>query len=315
MTTQTNSKISISQDEIEKHLNSLIPEVREVLNRSEEERIRYLFTKRFIKYPKASEILDYMELLISIPKQTRPECMILYGDSGTGKTSIIRHFQKMHPPTEDPLFDEDTIPVLVVETPFEPKVSMLYDKILYEIGVPYKTTENVVLKENKIEFYVNKLNIKMLILDEFHNILNGSASQQRKVLSAIKSLTNILEIPIVLSGTRDALIAVESEDEMKRRFFPKYLPKWKKDKDFVIFLKSVEKTLPLKYPSYLWEDERIIDFLLEKTEGILADILKLIKHSSKKAIETGKERIDYNLLRSIEFFDREYEKSLELKDI
>jgi hypothetical protein len=72
MTTQTNSKISISQDEIEKHLNSLIPEVREVLNRSEEERIRYLFTKRFIKYPKASEILDYMELLISIPKQTRP---------------------------------------------------------------------------------------------------------------------------------------------------------------------------------------------------------------------------------------------------
>jgi type II secretory pathway predicted ATPase ExeA len=182
--------------------------------------------------------------------------MLLYGESGTGKTSIIRQFRKMHPPTDDPLEDEDTIPVLVVETPFEPKVSMLYDRILYEIGVPYKTTENVVVKENRIEFYVNKLGVKMLILDEFHNILNGSASQQRKVLSAIKSLTNTLKIPIVLAGTRDALIAVESEDEMKRRFFPKYLPKWKKDRDFALLLKSIEKTLPLKYPSYLWKDDR-----------------------------------------------------------
>ena len=313
MAVKNNNKIF--QEEIEKHINSLLPDVKEVLNKSKEKRIKHIFTQRFIKYPKAVEILDYMELLISIPKQTRPECMLLYGESGTGKTSIIRQFQKMHPPVEDPFEDEDTIPVLVVETPFEPKVSMLYDRILYEIGVPYKTTENVVVKENRIEFYVNKLGIKMLILDEFHNILNGSASQQRKVLSAIKSLTNTLKIPIVLAGTRDALIAVESEDEMKRRFFPKYLPKWKKDRDFALFLKSVEKTLPLKYPSYLWKDERIIDFLLEKGDGILADILKLIRHSAKKAIEDGKERIDYNLLKSIEFFDREYEKSLELKDI
>jgi hypothetical protein len=59
----------------------------------------------------------------------------------------------------------------------------------------------------------------------------------------------------------------------------------------------------------------MIDFLLEKGDGILADILKLIRHTAKKAIENGKERIDYDLLKSIEFFDREYEKSLELKDI
>lgn len=292
----------ITAEEVEKHLNSLLPETREVLDKPKEERIKYVFSQRFIKYPRAVDILNYMETLISVPKQIRPECMLLFGESGTGKTSIIRQFQKMHPPTEDPLLDEDTIPVLVVETPFEPKVSMLYDRILYEIGVPYKTTENVVVKENRIEFYVNKLGIRMLILDEFHNILNGSATQQRKVLSAIKSLTNILNVPIVLAGTRDALIAVESEDEMKRRFLPKYLPKWEKDRDFAIFLKSLERTLPLKRPSYLWKEEKIIDFLLEKSDGILADVLKLIKHSAKSAIETGKERIDYDLLKSIDFF-------------
>ncbi len=307
--------MDISKAEIERHKNFLLPELRDLLDKSKEERITAIFTHRFIKYPKAVEILDYLELLISMPKQVRPECMLIYGESGTGKTSIIRQFQKMHPPVEDPFEDEDTIPVLVVETPFEPKVSLLYDMILGEIGVPYKTTENVVVKGKRIEFYVNKLGIRMLIFDEFHNILNGSASQQRKVLSAIKSLTNTLRIPIVLSGTRDALIAVESEDETKRRFFPKYLPKWKKDKDFVIFLKSVERILPLKYPSYLWKDERIIDFLLDKSDGILADILKLIKHSAQRAIEEEKERIDFDLIKSVDFFDREYEKALELKDV
>ena len=307
--------MALPKAEIEKHLNSLLPDVRELLDKPKEERIKAVFTHRFIKYPKAVEILEYLELLLSMPKQVRPECMLLYGESGTGKTSIIRQFQKMHPPVEDPFEEEDLIPVLVVETPFEPKVSLLYDRILYEIGVPYKTTENIVVKENRIEFYVNKLGIRMLIMDEFHNILNGSASQQRKVLSAIKSLTNTLRIPIVLSGTRDALIAVESEDETKRRFFPKYLPKWKKDKDFVIFLKSVERTLPLKRPSYLWKDEKIIDYLLDKSDGILADVLKLIKHSAKKAIEEEKERIDFNLLKSVDFFDREFEKALEMKDV
>jgi len=306
--------MDISKAEIENHLNSVLPDTREMLNKSKEERLAYLFSHRFIKYPKAMEILDYMELLISIPKQVRPECMLIYGESGSGKTSIIRQFQKMHPPVEDPLEEEDVLPVLIVETPFEPKVSLLYDRILYEIGVNYKTTENVVIKENRIEYYINRLGVKMLILDEFHNILNGSASQQRKVLSAIKSLTNTLKIPIVLSGTRDALIAVESEEETKKRFFPKYLPKWKKDKEFVIFLKSVEKILPLKYPSYLWKDEKIIDYLLEKSDGILADILRLIKHTAKKAIEEGKERIDFDLLKSVEFFDRDLEKTLEMKD-
>ena len=292
-----------TQAEIEKHVNSLIPEAKEVLNASNEERIVFAMTDRFINHSRAKKILDYMELLLKLPRKPRMDGILLYGDSGSGKTMIVRHFFEKHFPIEDEEADVDQIPVLIVETPTEPKEKLLYDRILDEIGVPYRKNEDILEKERNVRHYVDLLSIRMIIFDEFHNVLNGTAIQQRRVLAAVKSLTNRLRIPIVLVGTKDVLIAVETDEEVKRRFNPYHLTNWTYDKEFLRLLRTIEATLPLKLPSYMWKNEELAKYLIEKTEGILAEIVRNIKLAAREAILSGEERITLPLLKRANPFD------------
>jgi len=295
--------VKFSEEEIKKHVNSLIPEARNALNLSNEERIIFAMTDRFINYSRAKRILEYMELLLKVPRQPRMKGILLYGDSGTGKTMIVRHFFEKFAPKENEDDDADEIPVLLVETPTEPKEKLLYDKIMDTLGVPYKKNEDILEKEKNVEYYVNMLRIRMLIFDEFHNVLNGTAIQQKRVLAAVKSLTNRLWIPIVLVGTKDVLIAVETDEEVKRRFDPYKLEPWSLDKEFLKLLRTIEATLPLKLPSYMWKNRGLANWLLEKTDGIMSEIVHLIKLGAREAILSGEERITLEVMKRANPFD------------
>ena len=293
----------IPEKEIREHLKSLSPEARNALKLSKEERIIVSLTDRFVNYTRAKKILAYMELLLKVPKHPRMKGILLYGDSGTGKTKIVRHFSERFAPKEKEDDDADEIPVLLVETPTEPKEKLLYDRIMDTIGVPYKKTEDVLEKEKNIEYYVNMMKIKMLIFDEFHNVLNGTGIQQKRVLAAVKSLTNRLLIPIVLVGTKDVLIAVETDDEVKRRFDPYQLKPWSLDREFIQFLRTIERALPLKLPSYMWKNKELASWLLNKTDGITSEIVHLIKLGARKAIISGEERITLEIIKKANPFD------------
>ena len=297
------ANVKFSEEEIEKHISSLIPEAREALNLSDEERIIFSMTDRFINYGRAKRILEYMELLLKVPRQPRMKGILLYGESGTGKTMIVRHFFEKFAPKENEDDDADEIPVLLVETPTEPKEKLLYDKIMDTLGVPYKKNEDILEKEKNVEYYVNMLRIRMLIFDEFHNVLNGTAIQQKRVLAAVKSLTNRLWIPIVLVGTKDVLIAVETDEEVKRRFDPYKLEPWSLDKEFLKLLRTIETTLPLKLPSYMWKNRGLASWLLEKTDGITSEIVHLIKLGAREAILSGEERITLEVMKRANPFD------------
>lgn len=297
------ANVKFSEEEIEKHISSLIPEAREALNLSDEERIIFSMTDRFINYGRAKRILEYMELLLKVPRQPRMKGILLHGESGTGKTMIVRHFFEKFAPKENEDDDADEIPVLLVETPTEPKEKLLYDKIMDTLGVPYKKNEDILEKEKNVEYYVNMLRIRMLIFDEFHNVLNGTAIQQKRVLAAVKSLTNRLWIPIVLVGTKDVLIAVETDEEVKRRFDPYKLEPWSLDKEFLKLLRTIETTLPLKLPSYMWKNRGLASWLLEKTDGITSEIVHLIKLGAREAILSGEERITLEVMKRANPFD------------
>ena len=298
-----NLAIDLSEEEIKNHINSLTPKARDALKLSDEERVIFSMTDNFINYTRAKKILNYMELLLRVPRQPRMKGILLYGDSGTGKTMIVRHFFEKFAPKEDEDDDADEIPVLLVETPTEPKEKLFYDKIMDTLGVPYKKNEDILEKEKNVEYYVNVLRIKMLIFDEFHNVLNGTAIQQKRVLAAVKSLTNRLWIPIVLVGTRDVLIAVETDEEVKRRFDPYKLESWKLDKDFFKLLRAIETTLPLKAPSYIWKNRELANWLLEKTDGIMSDIVHLIKLGAREAILSGEERVTLEIIKRASPFE------------
>ena len=53
----------------------------------------------------------------------------------------------------------------------------------------------------------------MLMIDEVQHLLSGSYRQQRQALNFVKSLGNLLRIPIVALGTPDALQVIRTDPQ------------------------------------------------------------------------------------------------------
>ncbi len=240
----------------------LTEETLKMLNSSDEERIKYINQEYWIDYPIAQNILKKMEDIYNFGYgKTRYISILLVGGSNNGKTSLLKQFLEKHPPYDyniegeqpewitDEFFDKYTgigRPVLYAISPTEPSESRLYSIILEQLNIPYKTRDSLDVKAKLVEYYLRALNVRVLIIDEIHNILNGSPARQKQIMSAIRDLSSKLTMPVILAGVKEALRAVNTEDQISSRYRPEYLTKWKMDKDYISLLATTISKLPLK---------------------------------------------------------------------
>ncbi|MER9001534.1 TniB family NTP-binding protein [Mesorhizobium australicum] len=61
------------------------------------DRIAWIRADRWLKTAQARAALARLEDLLSCPVRDRMPCLLLYGDTGMGKTKIIRKFLRDHP--------------------------------------------------------------------------------------------------------------------------------------------------------------------------------------------------------------------------
>lgn len=238
----------------------LTKETELLLEKTDKERIAYISKDRWVNYPSADYIIKTLESIKTYEKnKTRVTSILLVGSSNNGKTSLLEEFIRRNPSYDliqdnpDKLtkeyfdkYNATGIPALYINAPSEPSETRLYSNILNSIFAPFKERDTVARKQYLVEYYLDLLNVDMLIIDEIHNILSGSIAKQKQILNAIKNLSNNLKIPVVLSGTKDALRAVSTDTQISSRFRPIYLKKWKMEKEYVSLLATFLTTLPLK---------------------------------------------------------------------
>ena len=63
------------------------------------------------------------------------------------------------------------------------------------------------------------------MIDELHNLLGGRGDRRREFLNLLRFLGNELRIPLVGVGTREAYLAIRSDDQLENRFAPFTLPR------------------------------------------------------------------------------------------
>ena len=56
--------------------------------------------------------------------------------------------------------------------------------------------------------------MRLLVIDELHNVLAGNSVNRREFLNLLRFLGNELRIPLVGVGTRDAYLAIRSDDQL-----------------------------------------------------------------------------------------------------
>ena len=277
------------------HLNE---QSRAVLELSDAEGISRVRRTRWIGYTRAQQILDKLNELLTHPKTHRMPHLLIVGDTNNGKTMLVQKFQRLHPPSDNPEGDFISYPVLIVQAPPMPDESRFYHAILERVGAPYNPKSSVEVRQHQVITILKNINVKMLVIDEIHDILAGSPIKQRQFRNTLKYLGNELQVPIVGVGIKEAFHVMQTDQQMSNRFEPALSPKWEFGQEYLSLLSSFELMLPLRKPSRLVEKTLALK-LLSMSEGTIGALSSVLTRASIKAIESGAERITLKILGEI----------------
>uniref|UniRef100_A0A486XX10 TniB NTP-binding protein n=1 Tax=Rheinheimera sp. BAL341 TaxID=1708203 RepID=A0A486XX10_9GAMM len=277
-------------------LNHVHPDFRHIVGLSNAERIMFINEKRWIGYEKVQLVLDTLQNLMNIPKRTRMPNLLIVADSNNGKSTAIERFKEVY--GQAYINDEmDPVkPVIVAESPPSADEKGLLVSILEQFYTPYRATDNAVKLRYQVIHLCRTCHTQILIVDEFHSLLAGTAAKQREVMNVLKFLCNELKIPIVGVGTREAIRALHTDPQHASRFDVITLPNWELDKSFQKLLAAFEKVLPLKHESKLHLPETAT-LLHTISEGNIGNLHTLLRACAIKAIQSGEERITQGIIQ------------------
>lgn len=261
------------------------------MNLPSTERIAYIQRDNWIPYPAATAILDKLEELLAHPKVERPPNLLVIARSNNGKSSLIKHFLRQHPPEDNLGKDAIHVPVLRVDAPPKPDVVAFFENILNSLFVRYKPSHGEREKRNEVYSVLSHIDLGMIAIDEIHNLIAGPLTKQRAFLNEIKELSNLTKVPIIGLGTSEAYNAIRTDPQLENRFHPMVLPLWEYGKELRQLLASLEKIIPLANPSDL-QNPAMAKRVWAISGGTIGEICGLVTEAAIYAIKTGIEQID-----------------------
>ena len=265
-------------------------------------RIRRVRTDRWIGYARAEAALAALDDVLSFPKRTRMPNLLLVGQTNNGKTMIVEKFRRSHPPmaATDTVDGVARAPVLKIQMPSGPDERRFFGAILEELGMGQWPRDNLAARQSDAVRLMRLTDVRMLIIDELHNILSGTRTQQRRLLNLLRWLGNELQIPLVGVGTAEALHAIRSDDQLANRFEPVPLPLWSEGPEYLRLLSTLEALLPLQKASGL-AGPVLAGTIFTRSEGVLGEIVAIVTRAAVEAISSGAEAITPRIIERSRF--------------
>lgn len=260
-----------------------------LLAETDAQRIRAIRSRRWLVYPRAKQVLERLNQLLDHPRGTRMPSLAIYGDSGMGKTMIMKRFRDQHPPSFSSLTGKLKTPVLAMEMTSRPGERRFYAELLTLLGAPQRPRADIAQMEQSAMRIMEAIGVQVLVIDEVHNILAGTYREQRIVLNTLRFLSNRLQISLVCFGVNDAREAIGGDVQLARRFEQFTLSRWAANEQFEILIALILRNTPLRQPSVL--TAKSLRRMLQISEGITANLFHILNTLAIEAIESGQERI------------------------
>lgn len=262
-----------------------------------------LVEKVFIRYPRLKALhtkIDFCRTHSRIAAE--PECMLVTGAQGTGKTTLIEWYVGDFVIRELP--EKRVVPILMATVPAPATVKNLATEMLKSIGDPAADRGTISSITLRLRKFLIDCEVELIILDEFQHFDDRNSKGVLKIVSDwLKNLLNQTKVPIVLVGMPgcESVLDAKGNEQLKRRFSNRERIEpfsWQGPKEIQEFrqlLKKIDDELPLL------EDSNLADlgtaFLIYKaTDGVINYVMKLLRRASRIAVERRLERIDNLLL-------------------
>lgn len=227
-----------------------------------------------------------------------PECMLIGGYSGLGKTTLQRHYAKKFPRTVRD--DGTTVPVLCGRVPQRASDKTLVTKLLKNIGDPAFEKGSAFNQTTRLIHLMQECGTEIIFLDEFQHFIDKDSYKVLKNISDwLKNLIDESGVPIVMCGMPYAseILDAPGNEQLKRRFpvratFEPFGWDTEAEKQaFRSFLKTFESDLPFTKPSRLAGTTMSYRFYCA-TNGRAGWAMKIARRAAELAILASKECID-----------------------
>lgn len=267
----------------------LAPQAARLLASSDDHRISAMRTERWIGFSRARHALEHLQSLCDHPPSTRPPGLAIYAHSGMGKTMLVEKFRRANPPTVSTFAGTEAVPVLSISLCSKPSERRIYAQLLTSAGVSIRHAGTLVELEVRTLALLKQLKVRVIVIDEVHNLLAGSAREQRVILQLFRRLSNELKVSLVCLGIADAREAIAGDTQLARRLDQLALPRWKADEEFQSLVVAILRSLPLRQPSAL--SAHSLRTLARVTDGITAKVFIMFNELAIEAVRSGKEQI------------------------
>jgi hypothetical protein len=168
-------------------------------------RIAHIRAERWIQHAAADRLLGDLQDVFDQPPRERMENLLLLGESGMGKTMLIRKFERQNAVDFDKAAGVQRRPVVVMLMPPQPTESEFFNRLLEAIGAPsagYWAHGNQ-LRTSAIQL-LREVGARVLVIDEINSVLAGTPRQQRLFLQLLRFLSNDLRLALVGVGVPEA---------------------------------------------------------------------------------------------------------------
>lgn len=272
-------------------LAHLAEDYRERATWADKERIAWIRMDRWLGFPKAETVRKNLDAMLRYPPRTRMPCLLIYGQTGMGKSRIVERFEAENPRGFNDTTGTATIPVVAVQLPPQPTDGEFYGEVLEKLGAGFAGRGDVQRARQLTRRIMGQVGARMLILDEINHMLACTPRQQRVFLNTLRYLANDLQIPLVCTGNHEARAALLTDAALAERFDAVELVRWQNDEPFRLLMVTLAAILPLRKPSQL-EEERCRTAILDLSDGNTGRIFRLVETLAVRAIENGTEQIE-----------------------
>ena len=246
----------------------------------------------WVNYPLARSTVIQLSRMITFADQLRPECALILGNTGSGKTllakKLLLEMVRQHKyQWEDFLFV--TMPASVRGSPVKSLLREILRGLNHDLSKKISVSEGVL--QTAVRNTLFHANLKAIIFDEAHHIVRSDTMRTLEgIAEELKAIQTFARAPLFLIGTPSLKKVILFNSEVRNRFSAVFELPPLTEEVFPSFVANVETLYTNVDSPSLACDSDAVSLLFNLSEGCIATTVRLVKNSIITSVFEGADK-------------------------